>query len=498
MNSKILWRVSGWLGIFFILCSLLITLVEYNRFNQQTVTFPPGSIVAGVPVGGLAQDAAEERLVEFYSLPLVLVFDSATIHAEMDELGFDIDVSALVSAGLERVSSGSFGVNLWQLEMHPPAVDVPLQAYVDDGLVLDYLDQEIAPRYTQPGSPVIPIVWTTNFIPEASGKTLAVETGLDDIRNALLTPGIHQVVLHTEQGAGSEPAWEMLGAFLRHNIDFVGFDDLVEVYLESMETGQTLQFAVWGDRLVEPGVAFPAASTNKIPIMISTLRRVPDPVPEQVVNLLTQMIARSENPPADTLMASYLDEVRGPLIVSEDMAELGLENTFLAGYFYLGAPLLQRFTTPANSRTDIFLNPDQYNQTIAEESGQLLAAIYECAEEGQGLLIETFPGEITPQKCQLMVDTLAANRIGLLIEAGVPSGATVAHKHGWAPDMDGQLRFMSDVGMVFSPGGDYVLNIFTYDSDRLDFDEGNRLIARLSQTVYNFFNIENQEHWWFD
>jgi hypothetical protein len=57
---------------------------------------------------------------------------------------------------------------------------------------------------------------------------------------------------------------------------------------------------------------------------------------------------------------------------------------------------------------------------------------------------------------------------------------------------------MSDVAIVFTPGGDYVLTVFIYDPERLDFDQGNRLIARLSQTVYNFFNIENQAYWWFD
>jgi hypothetical protein len=57
---------------------------------------------------------------------------------------------------------------------------------------------------------------------------------------------------------------------------------------------------------------------------------------------------------------------------------------------------------------------------------------------------------------------------------------------------------MSDAAIVFTPGGDYVLNVFIYDIDRLDFDQGNRLIARLSQTVYNFYNVDNQAYWWFD
>ncbi len=97
-----------------------------------------------------------------------------------------------------------------------------------------------------------------------------------------------------------------------------------------------------------------------------------------------------------------------------------------------------------------------------------------------------------------MVDILAGNRIGLLIEAGLGHEAKAAHKHGWVQDLDGQLRFISDVAIVFSPGGDYVVNIFLYDAERMDFDHGNRLFARLSQTVYNFFNLDDQVYWWFD
>jgi beta-lactamase class A len=97
-----------------------------------------------------------------------------------------------------------------------------------------------------------------------------------------------------------------------------------------------------------------------------------------------------------------------------------------------------------------------------------------------------------------MIDILMANKIGLLIEAGLPPEAAAAHKHGWVQELDGLLHSMSDVAIVFTPGGDYVLTVFIHDPERLDFDQGNRLIARLSQTVYNFFNLENQAYWWFD
>ena len=65
------------------------------------------------------------------------------------------------------------------------------------------------------------------------------------------------------------------------------------------------------------------------------------------------MIEISEDTPADTLMQTYLDQNVGPIIMTNDMQELGLENTFMAGYFYNGAPLLQRYLTPAKSTSGL-------------------------------------------------------------------------------------------------------------------------------------------------
>jgi beta-lactamase class A len=498
MRSKASRWIVGGLSVFFLLSSLLITVVEYNQFSSQPTVFPHGSAIAGIPVDNLDIKAAEERLMSFYALPQPLIIDGKVIHADPLELGFSFDPASLVTDAASQIEPGSFWGFLRGQEPSLTPVEIPLNASVDDSQIQIFLKEQILPRYDQPGSPVTPMPGTTHFLPGEPGQSLLIDQAVDDIRAALLSSEVRSVPLAFNESPASPPSLETLEAFLRHNIDWIGFNDLVEFYLESMVTREVLHFAVRGGEAVPPDVAFTAASTIKIPIMISVLRRTAEPTPEPVVTLMRQMIAFSENPPADTLMSTYLDEVRGPLMVSEDLAELGMENTFLAGYFYLGAPLLQRFDTPANARRDVFLNPDIYNQTVPSETGRLLAAIYTCAQDGSGLLTETFPGEITQSECQLMIDILAANRIGLLIEAGLPFEATAAHKHGWVQELDGQLRSMSDVAIVFTEGADYVLNIFIYDSVRLDFDQGNRLFARLSQTVYNFFNLNEQTYWWFD
>jgi beta-lactamase class A len=497
MKSNFMKWVLGSIAVFFLLSSLIIALIEYNRFSNEPFIFPAGSTIGDIPVGGLDQVAAQDRLGATFSIPLVIVVNEATLQVRPEDLGFSIAAADLVNQAVDQRPNSGFWAHLWNKQTQD-AVKIPLQAVVNEAQILDYLKNEIAPRYAQSNTGSSPIPCTTNFTTDGGNKTLDLDRSVEDIAAALVSPSIHQVTLTTIPNESSDPDFLTLAAFLQQNINCVDFDELVEVYVHSFKTEETLHFALMDGNPVEPDVAFTAASTIKIPIMVSILRRTNEPTPEAVVDLLERMIVYSENPPADTLMATYLDQDRGPLIVSEDLSALGMENSFLAGYFALGSPVLQLYTTPANTRTDIYLDPDVYNQTVPSEIGQLLTAIYTCAADGSGLLTETFPGEITPSECQLMMDILSANKIGMLIEGGLGPDALAAHKHGWVQELDGLLHSMSDVAIVFSPGGDYVLCIFVYDPERLDFDQGNRLITRLSQTVYNFFNIENQQYWWFD
>jgi beta-lactamase class A len=199
------------------------------------------------------------------------------------------------------------------------------------------------------------------------------------------------------------------------------------------------------------------------------------------------MIHKSDNVASDDVMAE-LDPTTGPLIVTQDMKKLGLQDTFLAGFFAPGSPLLQRFTTPANSRSDIFNDPDVYNQTTPSDMGMLLEDVYQCSENGGGALVAAFPGKMNQEVCKQIINYLAADKIGVLLEAGVPEGTQVAHKHGWVPDTDGIVRNFSDAGIVYTPGGNFVLVIYTHHPVQVVFDMANHLFANLTQAVYNYYN----------
>ena len=122
-------------------------------------------------------------------------------------------------------------------------------------------------------------------------------------------------------------------------------------------------------------------------------------------------------------------------------------------------------------------------QTTSADIGRLLKGVYRCAHSRDGLLIDTFGAEFTPEECAAILDWLSANRIGVLLEAGVPEGTVVAHKHGWA-----QGEPIGDAGVIFTSGGDYVLVYYVWVPDYTYWDENSQLLADVSRAVYFYFN----------
>jgi hypothetical protein len=124
--------------------------------------------------------------------------------------------------------------------------------------------------------------------------------------------------------------------------------------------------------------------------------------------------------------------------------------------------------------------------------GSLMADLYQCATSGGGALIAAFPDKITDQICQQIIAYLSTDKIGVLIEAGIPEGTQIAHKHGWITNNDGVIRNFSDAAIVYSAGGNFVLSIYAYHPIQIVFDDANLLFANIGDAIYNFYNISAQ------
>jgi beta-lactamase class A len=405
----------------------------------------------------------------------------------------------IAAADLERTGGsfwGGFWNYLWNRDPNP--VEVQLISTIAEDRLKDYLQNEISARYDEPPTPAQPVPGSTNFSPGAPGVTLDLDRAIRLIEDTLRSPNNRKVALSIQRSAAARPTMQNLEILLQQNITLAGFDGVMGVYLQDLQNGQEIHFAMDHGQLisVNPDVAFTASSTVKIPIMVSYfIKYGSEALSEQSSNLLMDMIRKSENPPADRLMES-LDSLKGPLIVTEDMKKIGLDNTFLAGFFCSAefpCPLLQKIDTPANQRTDVVTDPDSFNQTTPSDIGMLLSDIYQCAETGGGALIATFPDKLNSEICKQMITFLASDKIGVLIEAGVPEGTQVAHKHGWISDPSSLvIKNISDAAIVYTPGGNYVLVIYAYHSVQTVWEPVSALFAQMSQAVYNYYNLPTQ------
>ena len=456
--------------------------------------------IGGVPVGGVNPQIASERVLQVYSSPIEIQYGDAIIHIQPSVVGFEPDMDSMIAAADLARTGGSFWGGFWDYlwNRDPEPVDVPLSASIDEERLVAYLQTEISARYDEPPTPAQPIPGGTTFTVGEPGRVLDIPRAVRLIEDTLRSPTSRTVILSYQQSVAARPTMQNLEILLQQNVIVADFNGVLGLYLLDLQNGQEIHFAMDQGNLipVNPDVAFTASSTIKIPIMVSYFIKYGSAaLNENTSNQILDMIRKSENPPADRLMES-LDPFQGPLIVTENMGTIGLENTFIAGYFCSAeapCPLLQKIDTPANQRTDVFTDPDIFNQTTPSDAGMLLADIYHCAETGGGALIAAYPETITGEICQRMIDFLAADKIGVLIEAGVPEGTRVAHKHGWISEpSSGVIKNISDSAIVYTPGGNYVFVIYAFHPVQTIWEPVSTMFAQLSQAVYNFYNLPSQ------
>jgi beta-lactamase class A len=479
------------ISMIFILVAAVFIVFQLVQYSMSRSNYPSDMIIGGIAVGGLDPQAASQRLLQAYSIPIEIHYNDSVVDLEPNLVGFQINTESMLAAADLQRTGASFWHGYWNFlwNRRSPTNQIPLIASFSEERLRIYLKNEISARYDKTPISAEPIPGTVNFTPGAPGQILDINRAFTLVASALESPDQRVVQLSSQRISPGRPTLITLNVLLKQIIDQSGFLGITDLYFLDLQTTDEVQFAYQSgkDLSVNPDIAFTASSTIKIPIMVSVYRHFSSKIDEQTGNLLKDMIALSNNDASDSLMKS-LDENRGPLIVTDTMQSIGLKNTFINGFFYPGAPVLKFFNTPSNSRADVNTDPDVYSQTTPADIGMLLEDIYLCAQTGGGTLVAVFPGQINQEACQKMILYLQEDKLGALIQAGVPEGTIVAHKHGW--DID--LTQYSDAGIVYTPGGNYILSIYVYNPGGGNWNTVYPLFAELSRAVYNFFNLPSQ------
>lgn len=307
------------------------------------------------------------------------------------------------------------------------------------------------------------------------------------------TPAVVQSVSGmNDTGTNASPEFLALGNRLYEFALASGFDPQTNyfgsLYILDLETGQSIAYG--------SNVAYSGTSVNKISILASLYASL-NGIPSQglATDIANTMIC-SENFATNRLLAAIgnQDEWLGTVQVTNMLKSLNITNTYLLAP-YVADPRNPPIPTAPIPVPDTEVDqsvafPEPYNQVTVQDLGLLLGAVYQCAYEESGPLIENFSaGTFEPRECRQMIHVMSNNTVDGLLRAGVPENVRVAHKHGWTDDTH------MNAGIFFTEGGDYVV-VMALHSNQIDAT-GNRYIqysqtlpvfAETSRQIYNFFN----------
>ena len=483
-------------SILFLTAALVLTITSLVSYSRQRNNYPIAMTIGGVPVGGLTPAQTSQRLLEVYTSPIEIYYNDAIIHIDPGAVGFEVDIETMLAAADLSRTGGSFWGSFWDFlwNRQRTATQIPLSSSISEDRLREYLQNEIAARYDQPPGVAQPVPGGTSFLPGSPGQTLDVDRAVQLVTDALQSPSNRTVTLSFIRSTAARPTIENLEILLKQIVTVSNFDGLIGFYMMDLQNGQEIHFAIENKReiSVEPDIAFTASSTIKIPVIASYLINRGSELDAVTQDTISRVLGKSDNSATDQIL-ERIDQFNGPIVVTNDMESIGLQSTYLGGMFYLGAPnLIPGRQTPGNTRADVFTDPDPYSQTTPSEMGILLADIYQCAQNDGGALVAAFPDKMSQSTCQLLIDFMAEDKLGSLIQGGVPDGTLVPHKHGYVLSRDGVLHDTSDAGIVYSPGGNFVLSIYTYHPVQNIWDITNPLFVDLTRAVYNYFNITTQ------
>jgi hypothetical protein len=314
------------------------------------------------------------------------------------------------------------------------------------------------------------------------GVETNIEASMDDVVSALLRPRDRVAHLVLEVTESQDPEIALLSSLLINSVqEFeVSSSGVASLFVVELNSGREVVY--------KPNVPMSGMDVLRIPLLVEAVRVLGEELPIEQQTLLRD--AATDIDPASSnqllhILAGEDAPLAGSRLFNAAMRNLGLQNTFISCPFDpetdVGCEPLQ---TEANLNNASQVTPDIYRQTTAEDMGLLLTMLYDCAEANGGALRLVYKDDLSQGQCRFILDLLAENNIDSLIEEGVPDDLRVAHRHGWQTDTYG------DAGIVYTPGGDYVMVQFMHKPGWLAWELSSPLMADLSLATYNYFNFD--------
>jgi beta-lactamase class A len=468
-----------------LIVAIVVFLVwQFIAFQDALGRMPAGWTVAGASATGLKPQQVILNLRSAFSQTVTLHYRNESLTLSPQEVDFTLDVTATLQAMSDartEVGTGAQGFLYYLSQRRPPPREVPVVATFSEEKLRALLTR-VSERYDQAPTSPTPLVDEMRFVAGQPGAELDISASVPSIASALRSVNKREADLVVRTIPPIPPRLKLLRDLLEAYLNR-RFSGQAGVFIKDLQTGEEIG--------INEGVAFSGLGLLKLPILTETYRRTSGLPDELTLRVISQTaVTESNNLAANALLQRIGDDdaYAGADRINASLRYLGLVNTFIA------VPYDQNVTPPAivtraNSRPDVYTNPDPRMQTTPEDMGLLLEMIYLSARGG-GTFALAYPGAMAPSKCAQLLDLLSQATLTdpnsgapMFIRAGLPAGTRVANKWGF----DGDVR--ANAGIVFTPNGDFVLVIFLRRANWGDWQQASPPMADISVAAYNYFML---------
>lgn len=468
-------------GAWGVLIALIVAGILLALFVQQIFGYraslrvlPAGTSVAGLDVSGMTVERAIATLEGIYAQPVQLYYQEQMVELTPESVGLQFDLEA-TRAAIEAAVAGrrSFDGFMTYLLRRPTAPVNVTPTVTFSAERLDGFLQRIAQQYDRPPSPPVALPDALAFRAGRAGYEMDRAASHVQVAQALVSAAERRVALVIRVQEAPPLNIAQLEEML--DVRLADFNGIAAVFVKDLQTGAEL--SINGD------VAYSGNDMLQLAVALETFRVLEQSPTVEQMTLLTQTLTQGDRAAANQLLQDVVgggDVFQGVENLNAAMHYLGLVNTFMATP-YDDVIVPPAIVTPANLRADVSTQPDPRMQTTAQDMGLLLEMVYQCSRGG-GALPVAYPGAFSAHECQQIVDILAGHRTDSFIELGLPPAMEVAHKLSISPETH------ADGGIVFSPNGDFVLVVFLYSPQWLDWTVSNPFIADVATATYNYFN----------
>ncbi len=453
------------------------TLAPTSAAPTAEARFAPGSRIATVDVGGLTADEAASKVraaLAPLSTPLLVQAGREDVELSPEALALRLPLDDLLNQAQSQLSGAQ-------------AVELPL--------TLEYNQQALRSQLESLASQIastssgISIITSTESISRSfayrPGLSLDVDAAMQTVDAALRAVGQpRQVELElTESTPAAEVDLDAVAEQARQMAE--EWNGVVGFYLYDLKSGETVG--------INENTVFSGASVMKVPILLYAYSTVEEFSARQQ-EAISAMIDDSDNLEANRVLAAGVggasteEALDGALEMTAMLRELGLKHTYQympyeSGDWLIGVRGFTIQQGPEQEGQPPFTEADPTIRTTPAEIARTFVWLEQC-NQNQGELLQRPDTRLTAARCGEILGHLEQNTDRLRLPAGLPTGTRIAHKSGWTEDMQ------ADVGLVRSPGGDFVLAVYIYreGGDMVRDNEAGPVIAAFSRMVYTAYN----------